>query len=72
MGNLLPNLQFLEGKENESKNKIPLKKWVEELGNDFKYHPEGVSLEFKDFEDFFKKRREKMLQELKIVFGVDK
>ncbi len=71
MKNLLPNLQLLQGNENESKNKTPLKVWVES-GNEFEYHPEGVSLEFKDFEDFFKKRREKMLQQLKIIFGVDK
>ena len=36
--NLLPNLQFLKGSENESKNKTPLKEWVEK-GNTFDYYP---------------------------------
>lgn len=67
--NLLPNLQFLEGSENESKNKTPLKKWVED-GNDFKYHPENVSLELKDFDVFFEKRGELIKNELKKIFEI--
>ena len=67
--NLLPNLQFLEGAENESKNKTPLKEWVEE-GNDFEYHPKGISLELKDFDDFFKERRALIRNELKTIFEV--
>jgi len=65
--NLLPNLQFLEGAENESKNKTPLKEWVEE-GNDFEYHPEGVSLELKDFDTFFTERRKLIKEELMKIF----
>lgn len=65
--NLLPNLQFLEGSENKSKNKTPLKKWVE-LGNDFKYHPNGISLELKDFEIFFAQRRKLIKNELMRIF----
>ena len=67
--NTLPNLQFLEGKENESKNKIPLNKWVEE-GNDFLFHPKNVSLELKDFEKFYSSRRELMLNQLFKVFDI--
>lgn len=67
--NLLPNLQFLEGGENESKNKTPLKEWVSE-GNDFKYHPSGISLELKDFDIFFEKRRELIKKELKKIFEI--
>lgn len=67
--NLLPNLQFLEGAENESKNKTPLKEWVEE-GNDFEYHPENVSLELKDFDTFFTERRKLMKDELKKIFEI--
>jgi hypothetical protein len=63
----LPNLQFLEGAENESKNKTPLKEWVEE-GNDFEYHPEGVSLELKDFDTFFTERRKLIKEELMKIF----
>ncbi|MCI6089615.1 MAG: DUF262 domain-containing protein [Solobacterium sp.] len=65
--NLLPNLQFLEGCENESKNKTPLKEWVK-AGNDFKYHPDGVSLELKDFETFFVQRRKLIKIELMKIF----
>ena len=69
MRNLLPNLQFLEGRENESKNKTPLKQWVEE-GNDFGYHPAGISLELSDFDTFYDARRELMKAELKRLFGI--
>lgn len=65
--NTLPNLQFLEGKENESKNKTCLLDWVNEK-NDFKYHPTGVSLELKDFDEFYKERRELILNELYKIF----
>lgn len=67
--NLLPNLQFLEGAENESKNKTPLKEWVEE-GNDFEYHPENISLELKNFDTFFTERRKLMKDELKKIFEI--
>ena len=70
MRNLLPNLQFLEEKENESKNKDSLKQWVSE-GNDFAYHPSGISLELSDFEAFFAARRKLMKDELMKLFGVD-
>lgn len=67
--NLLPNLQFLEGNENESKNKTPLKDWIS-AGNTIKYFPEGVSLELKDFDVFFDKRKELMKKELYNLFGL--
>lgn len=67
--NLLPNLQFLEGSENESKNKKPLKDWVA-AGNSFDYCPEGVSLELKDFDDFFEARRVLMKKELFSLFDL--
>ena len=69
--NLLPNLQFLKGDENESKNKTPLIEWVSE-GNDFRYHPEGVSLELKDFDTFFVERRQLMKEELMSIFDLVK
>lgn len=67
--NLLPNLQFLEGTENEQKNKTPLIQWVSE-GNNFLYRPAGVSLELKDFEVFFNERRKLIKKELASIFGV--
>ena len=67
--NLLPNLQFLEGSENESKNKTPLKDWVAN-GNSFEYRPVGVSLELKDFDAFFEARRILVKKELFKLFGL--
>lgn len=69
MRNRLPNLQLLEGSDNESKNKTPLKDWVD-AGNDFEYHPARASLELKDFAKFYKSRRNLILKELKSVFGL--
>lgn len=68
--NLLPNLQFLEGSENESKNKTPLKDWMAIKGNEFRYHPYGVSLELKDFDLFFDERRKLIKKELMQIFGI--
>ena len=65
--NLLPNLQFLEGSENESKNKTPLKKWIKD-GNSIEYFPKGVSLELKDFEEFYEERRVLMKKKLFQLF----
>lgn len=67
--NLLPNLQFLESSENESKNKTPLKKWVD-AGNTFEYCPKGISLDLKDFESFFNGRKALMKKELFNLFDL--
>ena len=67
--NLLPNLQFLEGGENESKNKTPLLEWIS-AGNVLEYHPKGVSLELKDFDEFFAKRRALIKAELMRIFDI--
>ena len=65
----MPNLQFLEGGENESKNKTPLKEWVGK-GNSFAYHPKGISLELIDFESFFEERRVLIKKELFKLFDL--
>ena len=67
--NLLPNLQLLEGKENEEKNKTPLLQWVAQ-GHSFDYFPEAVSLEITNFDAFFEARKILMKQRLAEVFGV--
>lgn len=67
--NLLPNLQFLEGSENESKNKTPLGTWIQE-GHTIKFMPNGVSLEQKDFDTFFSERRKLIKSELLKVFNI--
>ena len=67
--NLLPNLQFLEGSENEHKNKTPLKEWISE-GNSIEYLPIGVSFNFIDFGVFFEKRRILIKKKLFEIFGI--
>ena len=73
----LPNLQIMEGIENESKNKTPFKEWLCGVGpnrkpnvSDIKkfltdnYIPGDTSLDFKDFEDFFNRRRERLEEKI--------
>ena len=67
--NLLPNLQFLEGRENESKNCTPLKTWIDE-GKSIAYMPADVSLGLADFETFFSERRKLIKAELMRIFKV--
>ena len=67
--NLLPNLQFLEGGENESKNKTPLATWIG-AGNTINYQPAGVSMELKDFDTFFEARRILVKKELFGLFDL--
>ena len=67
--NLIPNLQFLESHENESKNKTPLVDWLA-AGNTIAYLPEGVSFEFKDFGVFFEKRRVLVKKKLFEIFDL--
>lgn len=67
--NLLPNLQFLEGGENESKNKTPLATWIA-AGNTINYQPAGVSMELKDFDTFFEARRILVKKELFGLFDL--
>jgi len=67
--NLLPNLQFLEGSANESKNKKPLKDWIA-AGNTIEYMPKNTSLELIDFDDFFAKRRQLIKEDLMRIFNV--
>lgn len=65
--NTLANLQLLEGRENEKKNKTPLVDWLKIPGNaeNAKYLPEGISFELSNFEEFMSKRQELMTIELK-------
>ncbi len=69
--NLLPNLQFLEGSANESKNKKPLKDWIA-AGNTIEFMPKNTSLELIEFDDFFAKRRKLIKEDLMRIFNVSK
>ncbi|GAB4176021.1 MAG: DUF262 domain-containing protein [Calditrichia bacterium] len=74
MKDRLPNLQLMEGSENESKNKTPFKLWLNNKNDDeqtkFKkdnYIPMNVSLELRDFELFYEKRKEILKNKLRDV-----
>lgn len=75
---MLPNLQLMEGGENQSKNAKPFERWLYETfpnenGDGKKreaymernFIDRRISLKFEDFEAFFKDRREKVKAALK-------
>lgn len=68
--NKLANLQILEGRENESKNKSPLLEWLKDSKNseNVKYLPKNVSYELKEFEKFMIERQKLMTEELTDIF----
>ena len=78
---MLPNLQLLEGTENQKKNNTPFKEWLE---NNFtkddekriflskNYIPEDVDLSFKNFEDFFERRKKILKEQLREIFKEEK
>lgn len=72
MRNRLPNLQYLEGRENGSKNDMPLQQYFDEMTADqqakFKtnsYIPDNQSFDIANFENFYNER--KRLLKAKIV-----
>ena len=76
MKDRLPNLQLMEGSENESKNKTPFKQWLDNAYSDDdnkenfmknNYIPDNVSLEFKDFETFYEERKKILRNKLKEI-----
>ena len=67
--NTLANLQLLEGRENESKNDIPLISWLNVPANraNVKYLPSGIDYSLANFDEFIEKRKELMFMELKRI-----
>ena len=64
--NTLANLQFLDGRENESKGAKPLAEWLNEQKiENVKYLPTDISYELSNFEEFMEKRQELMSKALK-------
>lgn len=61
--NTLANLQLLEGKENESKNKTSLVDWCN-AGNVVAFLDDNISKDIVNFEEFYNSRKAKMLDEL--------
>ncbi|MGB4658074.1 MAG: DUF262 domain-containing protein [Mobilitalea sp.] len=67
--NTLANLQLLEGRENESKNAMPLVDWLKVLENseNVKYLLGDVSCKLSHFEIFMEKRQKLMSDALKAL-----
>lgn len=67
--NTLANLQLLEGRENESKNKTPLADWLKDASNmeNAKFLPENISYELSNFDEFIEKRQALMSEALKKI-----
>ena len=73
----VPNLQLMEGRQNESKNATPLKEWIERMRESDRaifasnnYFPGSVGLSFKDFIAFYQKRKEILRGELRKVLAM--
>lgn len=76
--NLLPNLQLLQETENIEKNKKPLTDWLNKNYSDKSsrsryleshFFPEGVSLEFVDFIEFYESRKAVLKEKLIAAVG---
>lgn len=68
--NKIPNLQLLQGKENESKNQQDLLEWLKTHKEQVKYLPENISFELNNFDEFFSRRKELLKDKLKEIFGI--
>lgn len=69
MRNTLPNLQLLEGSENESKNREPLTEWIK-AGNKVLYSDKNESTDIYNFEDYYDKRKQNMISKLLEIFDL--
>lgn len=73
----LPNLQLLEGAENESKNATPFVDWFNSTvpnKDHYKlehYIPKDTSLEFRDFENFYEKRKALLKSKLTDLLSIE-
>lgn len=67
--NKLPNLQLLEGRENESKNATSLVEWLKDKSNseNAKYLPPNISYELSNFENFMEERKKLFATALKEI-----
>lgn len=77
MRDMLPNLQLMEGRENESKNASEFQYWLSQKNeyeqNQFKvsnYIPNDENLSFNNFIIFFEKRKKRLKEELKKVLAI--
>jgi uncharacterized protein with ParB-like and HNH nuclease domain len=71
----LPNLQLLEGNENQSKSKTPFEQWFEEHvvdKTDYKdrhYIPSDADMAFESFNEFYNKRKLLLKEKLKKILS---
>lgn len=75
---MIPNIQLLEGRQNESKNATEFKKWFEKKSKDEQaqfcisnYIPTDVDYGFASFIEFFENRKSKLRDELKRVLAIN-
>ncbi|HOB25787.1 MAG TPA: DUF262 domain-containing protein [Bacilli bacterium] len=69
MRNTLPNLQLLEGSDNESKNRESLTEWVK-AGNVVEYSDNKESTDLYNFENYYNARKEKIINKLLKIFSL--
>jgi hypothetical protein len=76
--NLLPNLQLMEGRQNESKNSKEFKIWLKTMDKSQQKHffqsnyiPQKFDYSFSNFESFFEKRKEMLRKALLKVFAIN-
>lgn len=74
--NRLPNLQLLEGRSNGSKNDMSLVDYYNDMNDEQKTEfckraiiPDGVSLEFEHFDEFYEKRKAILMDRIRALLG---
>lgn len=78
MRDMIPNLQLMEGRQNESKNALDFEIWLgkkepseQQHFKIINYIPENESLEFRNFKSFFEKRKIKLGEALRKVLAIN-
>jgi len=78
MRDMIPNLQLMEGRQNESKNAEDFETWLGKKEPSEQQHfkitnyiPENESLEFRNFKSFFEKRKTKLGEALRKVLAIN-
>lgn len=73
----VPNLQLMEGRQNQSKNATPLLKWIKQMDSSERaayarnnFFPNNSDLDFVNFRSFFLQRKEILRGKLKKVLSL--
>jgi len=67
--NTLPNLELLEGLDNETKNDESLTDWVN-AGNSIAYIDKDISTDIYNFDEYYDKRKENIINKLLEIFNI--